>query len=170
MNTENQLNEQAKPADSQVETTQNLEITKDIGIHLNKAGKWGNFLAILGFIAMGFMVVTGFVVTVAMTFVPTTTAQAFPFPPFLFGIFYLIIGAVYFFPILFLFRFSTSIRSALSLNNQNQLLKAFYNLRKHYRFIGILMIVFLALYAVIIAVAFAAGIFAGFSGFPGLNA
>ena len=165
MNTENQQTEQAIPAEKK-----ELEITKEIGGYLHQAGKWSKFLAIVGFVLMGLMIFAGFIMGIVMSFIPSESMSMMPFPPFLIGVVYLIISAIYFFPILYLYRFSTNIRQALFTNNQNQLTKAFNNLRAHYRFIAILMIVMFCLYIVMFVVMIFAGLFAGFSGLPSMHA
>ena len=77
--------------------------------------------------------------------------MGFGFPPFVFGLIYLIIGAVYFFPILYLYRFSSLIRKALQ-NKDTQILDiAFRNLKAHYKYIGILMIIALGIYVLMFA-------------------
>lgn len=149
--------------------TVELQITDEIKNYLRLAGKWGMFLSILGFIFMGLMVFAGFIISIALSFIPTVTASPLPFPPFLFGFLYLVIGAVYFFPILYLYRFSSGIKQALAQNDQDRLTRAFYYLKAQYRFIGILMIVMLALYVVMFAVMIFAGLFAGLSGLSGVS-
>nr|WP_321356023.1 hypothetical protein [uncultured Draconibacterium sp.] len=60
MNTENTLNEETLPTDKQSEVKPaTLELTEEINQNLHSAGKWSQFLAILGFIATGFMVLGG---------------------------------------------------------------------------------------------------------------
>lgn len=169
MNTENPIEEELTPKEPHTnESLASLEINNEIGQHLNNAGKWTKFLSILGFVAMGFMVMGGIVLSIVMMFIPSGETANMPFPTFLLGLTYVIIGAVYFFPLLYLFRFSNSIHQALRLKNQNQLTSAFFNLKKHYKFIGILMIVFLGLYILIFAIVIIAGLFSGIANMPGI--
>jgi hypothetical protein len=147
--------------------TTNLEITNDIGKYLHETGKWSKFLSILGFIGMGLLVLAGLVFSLVMSFIPMGSEEM-PFPSFVFGLIYLITGAVYFVPILYLFRFSNGIQQAVSRKNQNQLVNAFLNLRKHYRFVGILMIIFLSVYMLILLAAIVAGILSGVGGVTGM--
>lgn len=165
MSTENQTTEQTMPVEKQ-----KLEITPEISDHLVQTGKWAKFLAILGFVFMGLMVFIGFGMGIIMSFLPGGQAGVLPFPSFIFGFIYLIFAAIYFFPILYLFRFSTGIKQALLSKNQKQLVWAFGNLKSHYRFVGILMIVMLAFYAVVFVVMMFAGLFAGLSGLGTLAA
>lgn len=171
MNTENQKTELTQPEESNVEQEEKtLQITSEIEIYLDGAGKWSKFLAILGFVFMGFMVVMGIIISIALWLIPLPGAGAFPFPPFIIGFIYLVMAAVYFLPILYLYRFSSGIKQALILKNQNQFTKAFFNLKAFYRFIGILMIIFLALYPIIMIAIVSAGLFSGFSNNFGIPA
>jgi hypothetical protein len=55
---------------------------------------------------------------------------------------------LYFFPILYLFRFSTKAKTALNSGSDLELTEAFQNLKSHYKFVGILTIVMIGLYIV----------------------
>ena len=147
-----------------------LLITSEINVYLTAASKWGKFLAILGFIFTGLIVFGGVIMSFVFAFIPSSEMNVFPFPSFLIGFIYLILGLVYLFPALYLFRFSTGIESAFRLKDQTRLTKAFYYLKAQYKYIGVFMIIMLALYPIIIVVAIFAGLFAGSSGFPGLSA
>lgn len=170
MNTENHDTPQFEPEENKVEQANApLEITADISSQLVEAARWSKFLAILGFVFMGFMVVTGIIMSIAMAFIPRSTMPGMPIPPFLIGLFYLVMAGIYLFPLLYLYRFSSGVKLALRIKDQAQLRKAFSNLKAHYRFIGILMIVTLALYVLVFIVMIAAGLFAGFSGLGGMQ-
>lgn len=108
-------------------------------------------------------------ISVIMSFMPSGPFQHLPVPGFLFGFVYLAIGIVYFFPILYLLRFSTNIQQAISANSTQQILLAFKNLKSHYRYIGIVMIVMLGLYLLMFVFIVFAGMLAGLSGFTGFT-
>jgi hypothetical protein len=65
-------------------------------------------------------------------------------------------AAVYFFPMLFLFRFSRHTANAVSTLDKNEMHKAFRNLKSYFVYIGVLIIILLSFY-------FIALIFAGAS-------
>lgn len=169
MDTENQELQPLQPEENKVEQeVKTLEITDEIKNNLIEAGRWSKFLAILGFIFMALMIMMGFFLSVALALIPKTGATQMPFPPFLMGVFYLVMAGIYFLPLLYLYRFSSGIKQALHLKNQDRLANAFFNLKAHYRFIGILMIVMLALYVLVFVVMIFAGLFAGLSGMGGI--
>lgn len=154
---------------NQQQTPQKLEITDEITEQLQGAAKWAKFLAILGFVFIGFLVLVGFMLSIFMTLLPASPFLQLPFPGFLFGLIYLLLALVYFFPILYLFRFSTNTKQAISAREPQKMLKAFENLRSHYRYIGIVMIVMLGLYLLTLAFMLFAGLLAGFSEYPGFT-
>jgi len=122
-----------------------LELTKESKIFLKEATNWAKFLAILGFIGVGFMVVVGLAFgSIISAFNPAMNDM--PMPSFAFGFIYIIIAIIYFFPVLFLYRFVIHSQKALSLSDTGQLSEAFKNLKSHYQFIGILAIIFIGLY------------------------
>ena len=168
MNTENQEMEAIQPEENKVEKEiKKLEITEEVTTQLNGAGRWGKFLAILGFVFLGLMVMAGVIMSFVFAVIPKNNFMSMPFPSFLFGLIYLVMGIIYFFPVLFLYRFSTGINNALLFKNQNQLVNAFKNLKALYRFIGIFMIVGFVLYLLPLIIMIFAGVFAGFSNVTG---
>jgi amino acid transporter len=68
----------------------------------------------------------------------------------MFTVIYVLLAALWFFPCLYLFRFATNMQHALNNNEQDKLITSFQNLKSHYRFIGILIIIMLAFYAIAI--------------------
>ncbi len=170
MSTEHQEMDHIQPDEREIEQQEKkLEISNEVTTYLNEAGKWGKFLAIMGFVFMGLMVIAGFIMSIVFAFLPKESFGGMPFPSFLIGIIYLVIGAIYLIPILYLYRFSTGIKTALTQKNQNQFVKAFYNLKSLYRFIGIFMIIILALYLLTFIIMIFAGLFAGISSFTGMQ-
>jgi len=171
MDYENEEMNASQPEGNRVEqASPTLEVTAKIQSHLGDAGRWSKFLAILGFNFMGLLVLVGIIMSIAMAIIPNTTQPGMPFPPLLIGVFYLVVAGIYFLPLLYLYRFSTQINKALRLKNQEQFASAFSNLKAHYRFIGIMMIIGIALYVLIVVVMIAAGLFSGFSGLGGMRA
>ena len=75
------------------------------------------------------------------------------------GVIYLICALIYFFPILYLYRFASNTLSALDSNNTDQLTNGLENLKSHYKFMGILMciaLIFIALGMLLMFVGLAA--------------
>ncbi len=117
--------------------------------HFSEAAKWARFLAIVGFISLGLLVVFGivFAFTISRTmsaFETTGTTATSGVFGVTTGITYLFFAAVYFFPLLYLLRFANAMRTALAANDNERLITAGQNLKACFRFIGILTIIGLA--------------------------
>ncbi|MEZ5043777.1 MAG: DUF5362 family protein [Saprospiraceae bacterium] len=82
--------------------------------------------------------------------------------PFIFTVYFLLIALVYLFPVLYLYRFSTKMQTALRSDNEAELTASFSNLKSLYKFMGILTAIFIGLYALIFVFAGLAGAAAGF--------
>lgn len=121
--------------------------------YLSETGKWGKFLAILGFCFVGLIVLGGLFAGTLFSAMGTPM----PFPGFVLGLIYVLIGLFYFFPVYYLFKFSSQVRVALMSKNSQELDAAFGNLKSHYKFIGIFTIIMLGLYVLIGGGAFLAG-------------
>jgi len=115
--------------------------TKGIGF-LRETAKWAKFLSIVGFVGMGLMVLSGIVMSITMSSVMPGGLAI--------GLVYVVMAVVYFFPILYLFKFSNDLKEALDCNNNSQLDLALENLKSHYKFIGIFTIVIFGIYALMI--------------------
>lgn len=137
-----------------------LEVSEDIKGFLKETASWSYFLSILGFIGLGFMVVGGVIVSFAGSFNQFSGNTAYGLGYSLgIGLVYIVFALVYFFPILYLFKFSKNIKKALSLNNNSDFKMAFSSLKSHYKYLGIFTIVIISLYILIIIGAIAGASF-----------
>jgi len=142
-----------EPIDSGYEEP--LSLSGSAAEDLRVTARWTTFLSILGFIGLGLLALGGlFVGTVVSKLGASNTL---PFPTAVFSIIYFVIAAIYFFPVFYLYRFGDKIKKALRRNSQTELTSAFMNLKAHYRFIGILVIVLLGFYALAFLVFFLFG-------------
>lgn len=139
---QNQQSEQTQPV--------SIELQQETLQHLNETRRWGFFLAILGFVLIGFMVMGGLSVGLIFSkFAPASASQS-PFPTYLLGLVYVVLALVYFFPTLYLFKFSTMTKKGIEEMNSNDIHLAFKNLKSLFRFIGIFTIIMISLYILII--------------------
>ncbi len=121
-----------------------LQLTEQSKGFLKETGKWAMFLSILGFIGLGFMLLGGigmFAGSAAIDRGAAMGGNPMPFPSSIFGLVYLIMAILYFFPIFFLYKFSSNIKQAIATSNTVQLTEALKNLKSHYKFVGIITIV-----------------------------
>jgi hypothetical protein len=138
---------------------------------LRVSAKWCMFLAIVGFIFIGLMLVGGVFATVAMS-----ALSEMPNDPYnqlgmdnpvmqmrsYLGAIYIVMALLYFFPIYYLFNYAKGTKMALESGNPEVLANALKNLKSHHKYLGIVTIIIISLYilAIIGVVIFAAS-FAG---------
>ncbi len=117
--------------------------------HLLEASKWAKFLAIVGFVGCGLVVCFGIFMALNFENLQRRSYSDTPiFPGFgaFVGFAYIIGAVLYFFPCLFLLRFSNKMKAALASDDQEHLTSSFQNLKILYRYKGILTIIALAIY------------------------
>lgn len=124
-----------------------IEIEEETLKDLDKTRKWTMFLAILGFIGIGLLVIIGLFAGIFLS-VFNTGNMPVGFPEWIIFLIILVLTAIYFFPVLFLFKFSKHTSNAVKNLDKIELHKAFKNLKKYYVYIGILIIIVLSLYVV----------------------
>jgi len=134
----------------QKEITHSMEIDGSIMSVLNETRKWTKFLAILGFIGLGVLLLMGLFIGTIFSSIIASMPQTTPFPTTMLSFIYIIMAIVFFFPVLYLFNFSEKMKIALYTSNQEALYEAFNNLKRHFKFIGILIIVELLIVGAII--------------------
>ncbi|MFN3754894.1 DUF5362 family protein [Flavobacterium sp.] len=133
---------------------QNILTLNDLAIDsLRQTAKWTMFLSIVGFIFIGLMLIGGAIAVISLSAIPDEPDFGAYNPMGGFksyiGIIYVVMAALYFFPVLYLYKYSKGIKEALNFNNSEVLAEALENLKSHYKFVGILTIVLLSLYALI---------------------
>jgi hypothetical protein len=120
------------------------ELDKDAVNHLIGIRKWTMFFSILGFVFMGLTVIVVIGAALMGRTYPTKGFSATMLIPLL------LILCIYFFPIYYLFKFSSYSKLALNSNNSGILSKALKYLKMHYRFMGIFFIIMVSIYLIAI--------------------
>jgi hypothetical protein len=125
--------------------------------HLWETARWAKFLSIVGFVLCALIIVGGlFFGSLFSTFSNRSEMYEGGINPTGLGVtmvfVYIIVAVVYFFPCLFLYRFSTKMKIALNGNAQEQLNLAFQNLKSLFKYVGIITIIMLALYGLAIVI------------------
>jgi hypothetical protein len=122
-----------------------LLISSTSQTNLATAAKWGKFLAIVGFIFCGFMVIGGIAATAVLSS-SNTYVYDNGFLKYV-GLFYIVLAVILFIPCLYLLKFSNKTQDAIRSANQESLDTAFANLKSLFKFYGIFTIVILVIYA-----------------------
>ncbi len=146
----------------QSENLFDLQLDQQSSVYLAETAKWGKFLSILGFILTGLLLIVGIFMGSFVASSMATTEGLGGMSSTFFTMIYIIIALVYFFPCLYLFRFSTKAQEALRSNEQGMLTESFKNLKSCFRFMGILTIVILAFYALAFVIGIGAALTASF--------
>jgi hypothetical protein len=144
----------------QMERTElfSLQIDPLTKAHLAETAKWGRFMAIVGFIFCALIIFGGvfFATALSTAFGGNADIEGAGASRGFIGaasaIVYIIVAAIYFFPCLFLFRFSSRMRASLNSNSQEDLNLSFQNLKALFRYVGIITIIFLAIYALMFVI------------------
>ena len=139
-----------------------LNIDPSSKAHLNEAAKWAKFLAIMGFIVCGLIVLIGIFagsifsrMSSYRSFDTEVNTSSFAAAA---AVIYILIAVLYFFPCLFLFRFAVKMKTALMSDDQNTLNTSFQNLKKTFRYVGVLTIIVLSFYILALIIGLASGL------------
>ena len=114
---------------------------------LNETRKWAKFLAIIGFVGCGLIVLA------AIAMIATSLLRFNEYMgimPVFIGFIYLLMALVYFFPSLFLFRFGHFMGKALENKDQILFLNSLKNQRSFFRFVGVLTIIVIVFYVLVL--------------------
>jgi len=129
--------------------------------NLTETAKWARFLAIVGMVvlvvALAFTVYSVMVLGQMSVIAPNAGYSVNPSlnDNMKIGIVIgsIIMLAIAFFPLLFLLRFANGMRNAINGNDQQRLNISFQSLKIYFRYLGIVVLIVLVMYAVIIALA-----------------
>lgn len=136
-----------------------LNIDNDIIGFLKETSSWTYFLSILGFFGIGLIVILGLYFSlIASTNDAFNPYAGTGFSMAYFGLIYIIMGAIYIIPIIYLFNFSRKMKAALKTKSNVDLKSAFSNMKSHYKFIGIFTLIVISLYALALVFAVIASI------------
>jgi hypothetical protein len=135
-----------------------LILTLEAQSYLREAGKWANFLGIVGFVLCGFIAIialfAGAMMSMISKFSPDPMAGGMlAGMSGLITVIYLLVALVYFFFSLYLYQFGSQIKKGLMFTDNDHVTIALGKLKSFFKLWGILTIVVLCLYALVIVVA-----------------
>lgn len=131
-----------------------LSINQDTKSHLSEMAKWAKFLAIAGFVFLILLIFAGVYASLTINHFEEgfrdsgfgdegtgyTVGAGIVFT-------YGVMAFIAFFPLLFTYRFANTMQEALRNNDQPLLNAAFKNLKDCFRYLGIVTIILLSLFA-----------------------
>ena len=132
--------------------------------HLSEAARWAKFLAIVGFVVCGLILIIGIFAGTIFENMPASRFERFDSGAEMntrglgaaAAVMYALVALLYFFPCLFLFNFASKMKIALISNDQDSLSASFQNLKKTFRYVGVLTIIVISLYVIVLMIALAA--------------
>lgn len=130
-----------------------FSITESMLLSLSQTKPWVRLLSILGFVSIGFMVISGAISMIAFSKLDPNKSSALPMALIGSGGGNLLFGLLYFFPSLFLFKFASSIGRLLDGGGASEMEKTLSNQKSFWKFIGILTLITFALGLIGIAAA-----------------
>lgn len=119
--------------------------------------RWTKFLAIVGFVMMGIMVLLGFFMGSIMATAMGGSAMG-AMGGIGFTLLYLLIAALYFYPTYALYKYSVLIKPAIANADTEMFNRAIGYKKAMFKYMGILMIIVIALYALIFMFAIMGGL------------
>lgn len=122
-----------------------------INEYLLETAKWGKFLAIMGFVGMGIMILVAIGIMLGSS--QLSQMPGVNFPMGMLGLVYIVIAVLYYFPVNYLYRFSAKMKQGLRSNDLPTITSGFSNLKSLFKFMGIFTIVILSIYALILVIA-----------------
>ena len=131
--------------------TTGLSVTESMKSDLLTAAKWTKFLCIIGCIGTVLLVLVSIILMIFGSFMGTFTQL--PYGAAI-GVLYLIIAALYIYPIIKGFQFANGTKAACLTDDENELARGFSGLSALLRFMGIITIIIMVLYVLIIFGAF----------------
>ena len=128
--------------------TNAMTVTESMKSDLLCAAKWAKFLCIVGCVGVAIMLIA----SLGMIVIGGLLTKVFPNMPFgpALGFLYLIIAALYIYPLMKGFQFANATKAACLYNDQYQLARGVTGLKDVIKFTGILTIVVLSIYAIIL--------------------
>ncbi|MFZ4546169.1 MAG: hypothetical protein ACOYN4_01970 [Bacteroidales bacterium] len=125
------------------------QLTPESLAFLVKAAKWGKFMAILGFIVTGLLLVSGILMSFVFNAVQDEMVPLnIPFPPMVLSVIYILIAGVYIIPVVFLNSFCNNVLKAANFYSTEHLTTSLKNLKNLFVFIGVSTVIILAIYLI----------------------
>lgn len=129
--------------------TTGLRVKESAKADLLTAAKWTKFLCIVGSIGIALIVIFAIFLLGAGT-VASSMFSDMPYGAVGMGVLYLIIAALYIYPLMKGFQFASGAKAACLSDNENELARGIKGLSSLTKFCGILTIICLVIYALVI--------------------
>jgi len=137
-----------------------LRLNENSKKFLRETAKWALILSIIGFIFIGIFV---FIAVFFLVMFMALNRNVNPFAASGLSvefvvIVYFVLAVLCFFPVLYMYKFSRKMKSALIEKNTEDLTAAFLNLKLLYKFTGIIVLLFIGTYILLLGFSIIVGI------------
>ncbi|TDG36032.1 hypothetical protein EZJ43_10130 [Pedobacter changchengzhani] len=132
-----------------------LVVTEEMRSYIYDATKWCKLLAIVGIVVSIFLLIGSFGIGALINADPKMQAQLGPLASaggLGVTIFYLLMGLLYFYPSILLYKFANKGKQGVLFGDQASLNEAFLSIKSLFKFMGILTIVLVATYFIFVLV------------------
>jgi len=136
------------------ETTE-MRVNESMKANLLSAAKWAKFICIVGCIGVGFAVVFGIAM---LAFGSIASTKMYTDTPL--GVIYLLVAAIYIYPLIKGFQFANATKAACLSDDENELARGISGLNDLLKFTGYLTIICLILYGFMLIGIFGVGVMA----------
>jgi hypothetical protein len=123
-----------------------LQLDQHSVSYLKEICRWARFLSIMGFVVVGLMLLFGLFLGAFLNNYSSPLLTSLPMGTF--SIAYAFIAVLYFFPVFYLYRFSSFLKNAILESNNEYLTRSIENLKLLFRFIGIFTVAIISLYLI----------------------
>ena len=114
--------------------------------HLSETSRWTKVLAIGGIVCVVLIVAAGIYQYILLSRFDDVFGRGFDSARISIIIGYILVLLLIFFPVLYLFRFSARMKTAIDSNDQNALNEAFLYMKVYFRYLGIITVISLVLF------------------------
>jgi len=141
------------------ETSQELSLTSQAIDHIRVMAKWGRFLSIVGFVFIGLLIIIAlFAGAIFSSMASDVPGFEVPGMGGFITVLYLLFAALYLYPTVKLYQFSSRAKLAIARNSTPELTESLGNLKSVFSFMGILTAIILGFYALMLVIALVGGL------------
>ena len=134
----------------QPEETKSITLERPALGFLMETARWGKLMAITGFVGLGLLVLLGLFYGAFMRALGSEELDSLPAAmTWAVGSVYILLALLFFFPVQYLYRFSTKTPLAILSKSSGELTIALSNLKSLFKFMGIYTIVILVIYGLV---------------------
>ncbi len=136
--------------DSSLASNQGGELNDLSKRYLTETAKWARFLAILGFVVIGIMILFSVIISVAFgTIMGNSGIRTGAAPGIGIGLVYMLFSLIYLYPTLKLYKFASNMLDGIPAGNTGKVTEGFENLKSLFKFMGIFTIIIFSFYLLI---------------------